>query len=117
MPRPSLDAADQALSQFIAEIGDMLDHLRRARQQAVEAQGLRRLGHTWYAIAVGQQGPLIVQRIAMVIAALGDAGGHWRREQARALHRERLSVTRIAELYGVSRQRVSVLLRPQRGDV
>jgi predicted transcriptional regulator len=39
------------------------------------------------------------------------AGSGWRRAQAHALHDESVSINRIAELYGVTRQRVSALLR------
>jgi predicted transcriptional regulator len=45
------------------------------------------------------------------MSALARAGGQWRRTQAQALHDESVSINRIAELYGVTRQRVSALLR------
>jgi hypothetical protein len=45
------------------------------------------------------------------MSALAGAGGQWRRTQAQALHDEAVSINRIAELYGVTRQRVPALLR------
>ncbi len=45
---------------------------------------------------------------------LADAGSRWRRAEARALHREGLSMEKIAVLFGVTRQRVSALLSKAR---
>ena len=39
------------------------------------------------------------------------AGHAWRREQALALQGEQVSINRIAALFGVTRQRISALLR------
>jgi predicted transcriptional regulator len=52
-----------------------------------------------------------VERVTTVLAALSGAGSTWRRAQARALQQERVSINRIAALFGVTRQRISALLR------
>ena len=44
-------------------------------------------------------------------ATLARAGSTFRREQAYALQGERVSINRIAALFGVTRQRISALLR------
>ncbi len=41
------------------------------------------------------------------------SGAAWRRAEARALHQEGISMDRIAQLFGVTRQRVSALLNSQ----
>ena len=46
-----------------------------------------------------------------VLAALSAAGHTWRREQATALQAEQISINRIAALFGVTRQRISALLK------
>jgi len=51
-----------------------------------------------------------VQLLAAIQDKLTAAGADWRREEARALHREGLSMDAIALLFGVTRQRVSALL-------
>jgi predicted HTH domain antitoxin len=59
----------------------------------------------------------VVERISTVLAALSTAGHTWRREQAAALQSEQVSINRIAALFGVSRQRISALLRDNGPDV
>jgi hypothetical protein len=44
-------------------------------------------------------------------ASLSAAGHTWRREQAASLRAERVSINRIAALFGVTRQRISALLK------
>jgi plasmid maintenance system antidote protein VapI len=39
------------------------------------------------------------------------AGSAWRREQASALQAEDVSINRIAAMFGVTRQRISALLK------
>ena len=56
-------------------------------------------------------GPTLVVRLSQLQQRLTDAASRLRRAQARHLHREGLSTERIAELFGVTRQRISALLR------
>jgi predicted transcriptional regulator len=51
-----------------------------------------------------------------VLASLARAGHEWRREQASALRDEQVSINRIAAMFGVTRQRISALLRERNGD-
>ena len=46
-----------------------------------------------------------------MLHTLATAGHAWRREQAMALQDEQVSINRIAALFGVTRQRISALLR------
>ena len=55
--------------------------------------------------------PLVVESISSVLASLTSAGHVFRREQARALNADGVSINRIAALFGVTRQRISALLR------
>jgi plasmid maintenance system antidote protein VapI len=59
----------------------------------------------------GEPRPLIVERISTVLSALATAGHAWRREQASALQGEQVSINRIAAMFGVTRQRISALLK------
>ena len=72
---------------------------------------LRRAGRPWLEIVTSESRPLVVESISSVMATLATAGHAWRRDQARALHDEDVSINRIAALFGVTRQRISALLR------
>jgi predicted transcriptional regulator len=54
-----------------------------------------------------------------MLATLSGSGGALRRAEARALYAEGLSMDKIADVFGVSRQRVSSLLHvpPIQADV
>ena len=56
-------------------------------------------------------GPTLIVRLSALQQRLSESGSRLRRAQARLLQREGLSTERIAELFGVTRQRVSALLR------
>ena len=105
------DAAGRALVGLAAEIGVVIAELERARERAHELLEQRRQGRSWEQIVVAEERPLIVEQISSAMASLAGAGGRWRRTQAQALHDENVSINRIAALYGVTRQRVSALLR------
>jgi predicted transcriptional regulator len=51
--------------------------------------------------------------MARVAADLGAASGSFRRALAKALRGEGMQVNDIADNFGVSRQRVSTLVRPE----
>jgi hypothetical protein len=109
------DAAGKALVQLVDELDVVVAELTRARERALELQEQRREGRSWYDIVSAEERPLIVEQISSAMASLATAGGQWRREQAAALSAENVSINRIAALYGVTRQRVSALLRDHHG--
>lgn len=71
----------------------------------------RQAGASYREIVVGEPGQLLVAMLADAARRLDAAGGRVRRAEARALHDEGLTMDEIAVLFGVSRQRVSALLR------
>src|SRR3712207_3810665 len=85
--------------------------LESARTRARTLLELRRTGQPWLELVTAESRPLVVEQISAVMAALATAGGAWRREQAHALQAEDVSINRIAVLFGVTRQRISALLR------
>jgi hypothetical protein len=105
------DGADNALAGLLTQLESVADELRRAHQRAQELQEQRRTGLGWYAIVSAEERPLIVEQVSSALSSLNTAGSRWRREQALALSREKVSINRIAALYGVTRQRASALLR------
>ena len=105
------DGADQALDQLERQLGRTIEGLRAAAERVHELQDLRAQGRTWYDIVANEDRPLIVELISCAIDDLGAVGGRFRREQALALRREEVTISRIGQLFGVSRQRASVLVR------
>ncbi len=110
------DTAEEALTDLVAELDRCLDELTQARARAEVLLRERRVGRPWLEIVTGESRPLIVERISTVLAALSVAGHRWRREQAAALQSEQISINRIAALFGVTRQRISALLKENGAD-
>lgn len=89
---------------------------RAVRDRAGFLRGERARGHDYLTIAQREERPLIVELLTEAISELHDASGRFRRAEARALHREGVTMDRIAEVFGVTRQRISSLLRSQETD-
>lgn len=104
------DPALEALTALVSVLEEESVALAAAVQRARRLQARRAEGRPYREIVPGEPAPLIVETISRSLARLSDAGGRWRREEARALHQEGLSMERIAALFGVTRQRVSALL-------
>ena len=100
-----------ALEEVLAEnerrtrlIKKRMTRIRRSRARGV-----------LYAESVSREdGPLIVQLLTESSTALDTSGANVRRAEAQALYNEGLTMEQIASRFGVSRQRVSVLLRKAR---
>jgi hypothetical protein len=109
------DAAAAALDVLVAELKRCTDALQAASCRAAELQDQRRGGRTWQDIVANETRPLVVELISEVMASLATAGGRWRREEALALHAEGVSINRIAAQFGVTRQRISALIKSGNG--
>jgi hypothetical protein len=110
------DAAVTALTDLIATIEQTVAELNDAIDRAHHVTDLRTSGLPWLDIVHGEERPLVIERVSRALTDLGAAGNNVRREQARALLREGLSVTEISRLFGVTRQRVSALLQAAGSD-
>jgi hypothetical protein len=113
---PSSDAATKALDELVVAIDDCVEQLQGARARAVELLAARTAGTAWLDIVTAETRPLVVESVSAVLATLARAGSTFRREQAYALQAERVSINRIAALFGVTRQRISALLRERAAD-
>ena len=112
-PPAGNDAATRALVQLIDRIDHSVAELQRARTRAAQLLEDRAAGRPWLDLVTTEARPLVVESISSVLSALATAGHTWRREEAAALQREDVSINRIAALFGVTRQRISALLREQ----
>jgi transposase len=105
------DAAVQALVDLKAGLERTISDLAAAGERADQLIALRRGGTPWHDIVTSEEPPLVIETVTQVLDELGELGSRFRREEALALQRENISITRIGELFRVSRQRVSALLQ------
>jgi hypothetical protein len=83
------------------------DILRRARQ----LETARRRGKSWKEITDEEDKPLIIEMLRGNQERLAVNGSRFRREQAKALREEGLTMDEIAALFGVTRPRIIALLK------
>ena len=100
-----------ALEDVIAE-NDRRNKLIRKRMARIRKA--RERGVAYSDTVSGEDGPLIVQLLTESATALDTCGASVRRAEAEALYDEGMTMEQIAERFGVSRQRVSALLRKAR---
>jgi hypothetical protein len=82
---------------------------RMARIRKARARGL-----PYSDMVSNEDGPLIVQLLTESSTELDTCGANVRRAEAQALYGEGMTMDQIAERFGVTRQRVSALLRKVR---
>jgi DNA-directed RNA polymerase sigma subunit (sigma70/sigma32) len=101
----------EALDELVLEIreNERRNELLIQRAEAIKEERAR--GVSWREIVAQDRRPLIVELLTQNAQVLTTVGSRVRRMEARALHAEGLSMDRIAELFGVSRQRISQLLK------
>jgi DNA-directed RNA polymerase sigma subunit (sigma70/sigma32) len=104
------DPAVQALIELKKGLERTIAALDAAAARADELIERRASGRSWHDIVSTEEPPLVIETITRVLDDLGELGSRFRREEALALQREDVSLTRIGELFRVSRQRVSALV-------
>lgn len=102
-----LDALDD-LTTALRENGE---RNKRALERADLMRAKRAEGLPYRAIVSESDRPLIVELVAENMSRLATAGSRLRRAEARALREEGMTMEGIATLFGVTRQRISELLR------
>jgi DNA-directed RNA polymerase specialized sigma24 family protein len=107
-------AEDPFLDALTALERTLADHEQRTtliRRRIAQLRRLRAQGVPYAETVAISDGPLIVQLLTESSKALDTSGASVRRAEARALYAEGLTMDQIAERFGVTRQRVSALLR------
>ncbi len=107
-----LDALDDLIDAI--ELNSANNKAILSRAKVIKRE--RGRGRPYSEIASAEKRPLIVEMITDNLNRLTNAGTTFRRAEARALHREGVTMERIAELFGVTRQRVSALLANGKRD-
>ncbi|MDH5237101.1 MAG: hypothetical protein OEW85_05720 [Acidimicrobiia bacterium] len=109
---------DGAVRNFLGALDELDclvdDNLARAEQIKARIGELRERLHNGDPlpqIVAEENRPLLVELITTNLEGLNDVGSTLRRTEAEALRAHGLTTERIAQLFGVTRQRVSTLLR------
>lgn len=96
-------------------IASTVEDLLQARFRIKQLLDQQDTGSSWAEIVREEDRPLVVELVTRSLSSLSDAGGKFRRAEAEALRRDGLPMTKIASLFGVSRQRISSLLHGSGG--
>jgi transcriptional regulator with XRE-family HTH domain len=111
---PDTDPVITALDDLVAALSQNAEAIETAFERARTIKDLRAKGLAYGAIADETGAPLVVQLVTENLERLRVHGAQLRKAHAAALHDEGLTMDQIAELFGVTRQRISALLRSNR---
>jgi hypothetical protein len=115
-----LNVAEDPFLEALTALEDVLaENDRRAkliRRRIAQVRRQRSKGAGYSEIVSSEEGPLVVQLLTESSTALDTCGAQVRRAEAHALYGEGLTMERIAEVFGVTRQRVSMLLSKVRSN-
>ena len=99
-----------ALSDLVAALSASAERIRSTIRRAEAVREERFEGRSYREIEAAHEGA-ILEFASQNLAVLGQATSRLRRAEARALYAEGMTMEEIARLFGVTRQRVSALLR------
>jgi hypothetical protein len=114
-PTRSASAVDGAELDALADLAGMMED--NARDDRALARRIRQLhagrshGRSWHDLLAGGPAPEALSLVDRILGRVTEGSGALRRAVARGLRMEGATVPRIAEMFGVSHQRVSALLR------
>lgn len=100
----AIDDLDRALDDSGEMTQRMKQRIAELRQAAAQGRPLRE-------VVPEEETPLLVQLLTESTNLLHSCGNRVRRTEAQALHSEGMTMDQIAKVFGVTRQRVSALLR------
>jgi DNA-directed RNA polymerase specialized sigma subunit len=105
------DAFDKALRDLERALEANARRMAKIERRIAEIRRQRSAGRSYREIVEAAEGDLSVQLITEATQALDQFGARVRRAEALALYEEGMTMEEIAEKFGVTRQRVSALLR------
>lgn len=113
-----MDTSNDSIRRLLAALNELeraaTDNLDRSRQLLRRARKLRQslqAGHNLVELVEEEDPPRMVELISSNMATLETAGADFRAAEALALRAEGLTIETIAGLFGVTRQRISALLK------
>jgi inactivated superfamily I helicase len=105
------DEVLNALNELEAVLRENAESERMLFQRISEVRLARENGKDWKGILAAEDDPGTVQLVSTVLRRQSEASGYLRRSLVVALRAEGQSIPSIANLFGVTHQRVSNLLR------
>jgi hypothetical protein len=103
-----------ALADLLAAAEQVEAAVQVLRKRAAVLKTARAAGVPYRDLVGQEHRPLIAELLTDTIRRFEAAGTRFRQAEALALHREGMTLSQIAELFGLTRQRVSTLLREMR---
>ena len=104
------DPVLDALRNLRRVLDESLERNRAAYERAKQLESMRDEGLHYRDIVQMESRPLIVEILTVQLKAVAEASSLFRKAEARALYSEGLTMTEIASLFGVTRQRVAALI-------
>lgn len=103
-----------ALADVATVLSSCEERTAQIRRRIAEIEESLASGRPLRAVVSPAARPLAIELLTRCLSELQTAGVALRRAEAGALHRQGATISEIADLFGVSRQRVSTLLRAGR---
>jgi len=110
-PQNEPDEALAALDRLVGVVAEVCASLSEVGERAEFIAAQRRAGVRYGEIIPLERRPLVVELTADAMQRLAEASSDFRRAEATALYAEGHTMHAIAGMFGVTRQRVSSLLR------
>lgn len=110
------DPVIEALDRLVEALARNLEASEVVAERARTVKELRARGLAYKDIADETGAPLVVQLVTENLDRLRVHGAQLRQAHAAALYEEGMTMDQIAALFGVTRQRISALLRPTKQD-
>jgi len=111
------DPFDKALSDLEQALDANARRMTQIKRRIAVIRRQHSAGRSYREIVEATEGDLSVQLITEATQVLDEVGARVRRTEALALHGEGMTMEEIAEKFGVTRQRISALLRDAERDV
>jgi DNA-directed RNA polymerase specialized sigma subunit len=110
------DPFDKALRDLERALDANAGRMAQIKRRIAEIRRQRSAGRSYREIVEATEGDLSVQLITEATQSLDEVGARVRRTEAVALYAEGMTMEEIAKKFGVTRQRVSALLRDASGE-
>jgi hypothetical protein len=115
--RPGPDEALTCLSALAASSGELYQRASQLSSWLATATERPAGGRSFEELLPLDKRLAVMEQISAAMRVLASDGYRFRRMQARALYAEGLTMAQLASVFGVSRQRVSALLRDTRDEL
>lgn len=113
---PATDEVMVALDALLEALDANIQLAKRCRRRARDLRHQRRRGRAYRDIVPAGDEPLIVHMMRENLGRLGAAASRLQHAEAAALYAEGMTMEAIGQLFGVTHQRVSAMLKRARND-